>query len=242
MKDKCEEFISLIPQFAVGELDSKTYAKLQRHISKCPDCSALLDAQLSGKLHILCTASKDLSKCKKMRRIILAIAASLCVILIASAVYLRSIGFVRIAIVTVEELSLETVQQEIPELILSDTDWVRSIQVADWPETRFSRKYRGKVIKEIYDSDKELYTGFNRDDNNTNIIYKTSLQIIQLSWPTAEKPEIKNMVKYKYSRYKIFDLIRETRYINYGNERFEKYTATLDLWGTLTQKKNRFND
>lgn len=237
MKDKCEIFRSLIPQYAASELDDKTYAKLQRHISKCPHCSSLLDAQLSGKLHILCTASsKGLSKRKKMHRIILALAASLCVILIASAVYLRSIGFVRIASVTVEELSLETVQQEMPELIINTTDEVRSIQVADWPETMFGRNYRGKVIKEIYDTDIELYTGFNRDENNTNIFYKTALQIIQLSWPTDEKPEIENMIKYKYSRYKIFDLIRETRYINYGNERFEKYTATLDLWGTLTRQ------
>ena len=116
MKDKCEIFRSLIPQYVASELDAKTYTKLQRHISKCPHCSSLLDAQLSGKLHILTTASKDLGNRKKTRRIIFAIAAALCVILIASAVYLRSIGFVRIANVTVEELSLETVQQEMSRI------------------------------------------------------------------------------------------------------------------------------
>ncbi len=237
MKDKCEAFRALIPQYASGELDAKAYAKLRRHISKCPDCSALLDAQLSGKLHIIATASKDLSKRKKTCRIILAVAAALCVVLIAAAAYLRSIGFVRIASVTVEELNLETVQREMPELIINATDEVRSIQVADWPESMFGLNYRGKVIKEIYDTDSELYTGFNRDENNTNIFYNTALQTIQLSWPTKEEPEIENMVKYKYSRYKIFDIIRETRYINYGNERFEKYTATLDLWGTLTRQE-----
>jgi len=237
MKNKCEVFRALIPQYAAGKLDTKTYAKLQRHISKCPNCSALLDAQLSGKLHILTTASKDLSKRKKVRRIILAITAALCVILIAVTVYLRSIGFVRIASVTVEELSLETVQQEMPELIINAIDEVRSSQVADWPESMFGLNYRGKVVKEIYDTDSELYTGFNRDENNTNIFYNTALQTIQLSWPTKEEPETENMIKYKYSRYKIFDIIRETRYINYGNERFEKYTATLDLWGTLTRQE-----
>lgn len=237
MKDKCEAFRVLIPQYAAGELDAKAYAKLQRHISKCPDCSALLDAQLSGKLHIIATASKDLSKLKKTCRIILAVVAALCVVLIAAAAYLRSIGFVRIASVTVEELNLETVQREMPEIIINATDEVRSIQVADWPESMFGLNYRGKVIKEIYDTDSELYTGFNRDENNTNIFYNTALQTIQLSWPTKEEPKSENMVKYKYSRYKIFDIIRETRYINYGNERFEKYTATLDLWGTLTRQE-----
>ena len=206
MKNKCEAFRALIPQYASGTLDAKANAKLQRHISKCPDCSALLDAQLSGKLHILTTASKDLSKRKITRRVILAIAAALCLILIAAAVYLRSIGFVRIASVTVEELSLETVQLEMPELIINDND-------------------------------SELYTGFNSDENRTHIFYNTALHTIHLSWPTNEEPEIENMIKYKYSRYKIFDIIIETRYINYGNKLFEKYTATLDLWGTLTRQE-----
>lgn len=237
MKNKCEAFRALIPQYDSGTLDAKAYAKLQRHISKCPDCSALLDAHLSGKLHILATASKDLSKRKIKRRIILAITAALCLILIAAAVYLRSIGFVRIASVTVEELSLETVQREMPELIINATDEVRSIQVANWPETMFGLEYRGKVIKEIFDNDSELYTGFNRDENRTNIFYNTALKTIHLSWPTSEEPEIENMIKYKYSRYKIFDIIIETRYINYGNKLFEKYTATLDLWGTLTRQE-----
>lgn len=237
MKDKCEAFRTLIPQYASGELDGKTAAKLQRHIAKCPDCSALLDAQLSGKLHILTTISNDIVKRKKTRRIILVIVAAFCVILIAAAVYLRSIGFVRIASVTVEELSFETVQREMPELIINATDKVRSSQVAKWPEAMFGLNYRGKVLREIYDTDSELYTAFNRDENNTNLFYTTALQTIQLSWPTDEKPEIENMVKYKYSRYKIFDIIRETRYINYGNERFEKYTATIDIWGTLTRQE-----
>ena len=187
MKDKCEAFRALIPQYAAGKLDAKAYTKLQRHISKCPDCSALLDAQLTGKLHILTTASKASGKRRKVRHIILAVTAALCVILIAAAVYLRSIGFVRIASVTVEELSVETVQREMPELIINATDEVRSIQVADWPESMFGLNYRGKVIKEIYDTNSELYTGFNRDENNTNIFYNTALQTIQLSWPTKEE-------------------------------------------------------
>lgn len=239
MKDKCQKYRELIPLYADGKLGKRTVRRLERHVNKCESCAALLSAQQGGKLYIMGAASETtLKKAKKRTAIITGSAAAFCLFLVAAAIILRQAGFVRIASVTVDELSCEYIQAEYPELIISDADVGLAEDIAyAYKHTHINPEYAGEVLKEMPDNDKDLYTAFNSDGSHMHIYYMTAFKTIRISWEIDEEPSVENMSKSMYSRFKIFDIIKETRYINRGNGQFEKYTATLDLWGTLTRQE-----
>jgi len=254
MKDKCEAFRALIPQYAAGELDAKAYAKLQRHISKCPDCSALLDAQLesmdgSGKLYILGHSIENAIKKSGKRKAALIgtiSAASLIAIIIIAAIFLRMAGFVRIASVEVNDLSLEYVQEKHSDMLINETDLSiaskATIALEEFlnqnPDTHYSRFRFSMESDEVKDIG---FAGGNIGNETSRgsliISYRTTFYTYLLNWDPSVEPGAEDIGKTRFARFKIFDLIKETRYINYGNKRFEKYTATLDLWGTLTRQE-----
>jgi len=254
MKDKCEIFRSLIPQYAAGELDAKTYAKLQRHIAKCPDCAALLNAQLEsiegrGKLHILQINIDGAEKKSKKRKGILigaTIASSIIILLVLTAAILRSAGFVRIASVEINDLSTEYVLEKHSDLLINETDLAIASNASkaveefflENPDTHFSRfRFSMEIdgLKDVGFAGGSI--GSETSSDNILISYCTSFHSYLLSWDPFAEPTIENLSKTRFSRFKIFDLVRETRLFNNGNEHFSEYTATLDLWGTLTRQE-----
>lgn len=232
----CDKYRGLIPLYDANELDGKTAAKLKKHISKCHHCAALLDAQRVGKLYII---SSDDNGAKKRSRLPLAIAlsaAALCLILIAAAFILRGLGFVRIASVETEELSSEYVLSQQPDLFIDARDLVLALGLSEVCSIGMvTPESEPKPI--FLRENNELPTEYYTDGTRLFLRYKTMFRAFCLSWAIDEEPTVETMSKSISARFGIFDIIKETRYINRGNEYYEKYTATLDLWGTLTRQE-----
>lgn len=254
MKDKCEAFRALIPQYASGELDAKTASKLQRHISKCPDCSALLDAQLesmdgSGRLYILGITSEGAQKCASRRtRISIMVVAILCVIFAAVAIWIQTTGVVRIGSVDTEDMTLEQVQQKRPDLYISESDVAIAETVANYYNNNaidpsamsFDPGITNRQLKKMGSEGKNLSCSIVRgtDHNSIIIFYYTAFYRYFLSLPVGSEPTVENLGKHISLRYdNIFGFFRENRYWNGGNTFFEKQIITLDIWGTLTRQE-----
>ncbi len=209
MKDRCTRFRAMICDYAEGSLDKNSAARLDKHIKTCPNCAALLGAQFdsyegSGKLYILDSLeAKGKTATRRILRTIAVVFSCMVLITLAAMLIMRISGYVRMADVYVDSMTIDEVQGEKPELLITFLDLTRA--------------------------DSSFKAG------SSSVSYTSGFYNYTLTWPADEAPTEVNINKYISARYKISDIIRETKYSNKGNTEFEKYTAVLDLWGTLTQ-------
>lgn len=251
MKDKCDTIRNIIPQYASGTLDAKAAAKLQKHIAKCSECASLLDAQLdsldgSGKLYILATTSDNAIKKSAKRKTVMISAITIIGIIIAAlitAACLRAAGFVRISSVKFNECSLEYIQAEYPDILISESDLIIAAKASaaykeylENPATSyFVFEMSNAEAKRLGCHGRNISTGYLL--GSVMICYNTAFHSYRITWYENAEPTLENISKSRYTRFKIIEYIQAKIIRTTGNEYFSEYVETTDFWGTLTRQE-----
>ncbi|MBR6521150.1 MAG: hypothetical protein IKT47_00615 [Oscillospiraceae bacterium] len=251
MKNKCDYFRHQIPQYSSGALDTKAAAKLQKHIAKCSECSSLLDAQFnsmdgSGKLYILATTSDNAIKKSAKRKTVMISAITIIGIIIAAlitAACLRAAGFVRISSVKFNECSLEYIQSEYPDILITESDLIIAAKAAaaykvylENPTTaHFTFEISNSEAKKLGCIGRNVSTGYL--PGSIMICYKTAFHSYRITWYENVEPTLTNIEKFRFTRFKIIEYIQAKIIGTTGNEYFSEYVETTDFWGTLTRQE-----
>ena len=251
MKDKCDTIRNIIPQYASGTLDAKAAAKLQKHIAKCSECASLLDAQLdsldgSGKLYILATTSDNAIKKSAKRKTVMISAITIIGIIIAAlitAACLRAAGFVRISSVKFNECSLEYMQAEYPDILITESDIIIAAKAAAAYKEYLENQATSYFVFKISNTEAKRLGCSGRNISNGTlpgsimICYNTSFHRYLLIWDEDVDPSLENIGKSRYTRFKIVEYIQAKIIRNTGNEYFSEYVETTDFWDTLTRQE-----